>query len=661
VTLNSFEIDQVLFGYERGHRLLVSSCPIPPEVEDRLLPLTDAGFRGRIESLTGGEPVAELGSYLLYRSWPAAEVSRRGAVWTHGLLVSFGDLARIPDLGVLLGLLHRPGKRGVAPYQRSTRLDRLGGNAKRMSQSAVASEILPALYGSPAQQIAWPSPDPDQLLADLMPIWSQQWPRLRRSFSFKSVAEGAPRFLSEIDLIISADPEQGPPPRGGEVPAKPRELEVALRDLNSGGGPLREFLWRYGAEAGAGRDAFWPLVRMHLASSGSDHDSSLERQLALLTSEFPAPSEMAALKRALVGRSEQAATEAHRLQALIDGGTASFDPEDLEIGVRTQEIWLRDRNAALALLVSAGQTPKTAMREEFSAASIPLLHANELARLAGARGNLFRAFVKERRDLLTTQSFWRSLTKKGEGPALAAVRRIVVEDQARREVLRSLISLGREETVAAFYPEWPDIAIAGLSLLSRRPFLDGETLRRWVPILASSEDEVIDWLPSLEDSQPAIYAALASFLDPTRASRATAPKTWVPLAGADPTSFADVDPVEVMAFVVAVGFAAHGANARKLIRAGVAIVDQAVVANTISERAWRNLERALPPGKSDWDPAEHLRRGLVDAVLADDWSKKEVLDAVAENHPLGERVAKLLEERRKKKGLARKILDLVRR
>ncbi len=140
MTLSSFEIDQVLFGYERGHRLLVSSRPIPPEVEDRLLPLTDAGFRGRIESLTGGEPVAELGSYLLYRSWPAGEVSRRGAVWTHGLLVSFGDLARIPDLGVLLGLLQRPGKRGVAEYQRTTRLDRLRGDAKRTSQSAVASE-----------------------------------------------------------------------------------------------------------------------------------------------------------------------------------------------------------------------------------------------------------------------------------------------------------------------------------------------------------------------------------------------------------------------------------------------------------------------------------------------------------------------------------------
>src|SRR4051794_39812812 len=108
MTPPSFEVDQVLFGYQRGHRLLASSRPIPPAVEDRLLPITDAGFRDSIATLSGGEPVEELGAYFLYRSWPATEVKRPGAVWTHGLLISFADLGRIEDLTSLLTLLRDP-------------------------------------------------------------------------------------------------------------------------------------------------------------------------------------------------------------------------------------------------------------------------------------------------------------------------------------------------------------------------------------------------------------------------------------------------------------------------------------------------------------------------------------------------------------------------
>ena len=658
MTPTRLEVDQILFGYQRGHRLLAASRPIPPAVEDRLLPLTDASFWSELKSLSGGEPIEELSSYLLYRSWPALEVSRPGAVWTHGLLIPFADLGRVADLGLLLKSLRPPGANGIEDYEQPVKLRLAASGTRRTPRSErLAAGLLVALYGSPSEQVRWPEEDPDRVLGDLMGIWSQQWPRLRRSFRFKSVAEAAPRFLSGIDLVISADPDRATNRVGADPDLDDRWVDSALSDLASGGGPLREFLWRYGAEADGGRAAFLPLVRLHLAARGRETPGSLRVLRDLLASEFPSPSQMSALKRSLFGPIEEPASELQRLQVLLSSGGKGFSSDDIEIRSRTKELWKRNREGAFALFQASSDSPGKGARREFVSASIPLLRAPEIARLAAERPPLFRKIVQERGDFLTKQAFWKALPPDGEGTTVAVLRSHVTGGEERRQILAVLVGLDREQTIAALYPGWDEVAIAGLNLLSRRSRLERAVLSRWIPILTATEDDVVDWVGPSESDQPALLAALASFMDPIRAARATSPELWIPISRLDTSEIADVDPTEVKAFLLAVGLSSHGGAARELTSASLAEVDHAIASKHLSHRSWLGLERSLPPGKKDWDHKERLRRAFVDTVIAEGWPKEAVVRAIGENRPLGERVAALLEKRNKKKGLARKLWD----
>jgi hypothetical protein len=655
MTPPSFEVDQVLFGYRRGHRLLASSRPIPPAVEDRLLPITDAGFRDSIATLSGGEPVDELGAYFLYRSWPATEVTRPGAVWTHGLLISFADLGRIEDLASLLTLLRDPGASDEETFKNATSLP-TSVRSKSLARSKQAErDLLSALYGMPDNQVIWPGKDPDHLLGSVMAIWSQQWPRLRRSFRFKSIAESAPRFLSNIDLILSADPDLSVGPKDGD---QHEWLDCALADLASTKGNLRSFLWRFGPEAEAGRGAYRALVRLYQVTLGPESVGSLRTSRDILAAEFPRSGEMPMLKRALLGPAEDPAAELVRLQVLLASGGDGFDSENMEIGDRATRLWTGDRPAAFDLFLAVSQKVVGA-RGAYAAASVPLLRAAEVARLAAERPSLFERVIGERKEFLSTRAFWKALPEEGEQPALQALDREVAGSTEQRGVLGALAAEGRDKLIAALHPDWEEAAAAGFGLLARREHLGREILERWVPIFSSTEDDVVEWIGAVDGEPAALLGALASFVDPTRAARATPAKLWVPLTRLNTADLVDVDPLEVTTFLLALGLLSNGGPARKLTGSSIALVDRALGEGGLSPRARHALERVLSPQRKDRDRQEELRRAFVDKVIAEEWKKNEVLSAVAENPSLAERVASLLDQRQKKKGLVRKIWDAV--
>jgi hypothetical protein len=656
MTPPSFEVDQVLFGYQRGHRLLASSRPIPPAVEDRLLPITDAGFRDSIATLSGGEPVEELGAYFLYRSWPATEVKRPGAVWTHGLLISFADLGRIEDLTSLLTLLRDPGASEEGSFRNATSLPK-SVRSKSLARSKQAErELLSALYGMPDDQVIWPGKDPDHLLGSVMAIWSQQWPRLRRSFRFKSIAESAPRFLSSIDLILSADPDLSV---GSKDVDQHEWLDCALADLASTKGSLRSFLWRFGPEAEAGRGAYRALVRLYQATLGPESVGSLRARRDILAAEFPRSSEMPTLKRALLGPAEDPAAELVRLQVLLASGGDGFDSENMEIGDRAARLWKGDRPAAFDLFLAVSQKKVVGARGAYAAASVPLLRAADVARLAAERPSLFERVIGEREEFLSTRAFWKALPEEGEQPALQALDREVTGSTEQRGVLGALAAEGRDKIIAALHPDWEEAAAAGFGLLARRERLGREILERWVPIFSSTEDDVVEWIGAVDGEPAALLGALASFVDPTRAARATPAKLWLPLTRLNTADLVDVDPLEVTTFLLALGLLSNGGPARKLTGSSIAPVDRALGEGGLSPRARHALERVLSPQRKDRNRQEELRRAFVDKVIAEEWKKNEVLSAVAENPSLAERVASLLDQRQKKKGLVRKIWDAV--
>lgn len=104
------KLEQCLFGYEDGHRLLASSIPLGTEAPalTELSDLAPGAMFGRSEGYWTGVPAPGISRYALMRTWPAPEMSRPGCVWTHALLFEPSLLEEMRDLSALRHLLTRP-------------------------------------------------------------------------------------------------------------------------------------------------------------------------------------------------------------------------------------------------------------------------------------------------------------------------------------------------------------------------------------------------------------------------------------------------------------------------------------------------------------------------------------------------------------------------
>lgn len=91
-------IQQALFGYDGGHRLLASSCPLSTRTLKILEPLSDlsgAEMQVGFEKYITGYPLNEDGYYAINATWYAGEMNRPGCVWTHSLLIAMENISEL--------------------------------------------------------------------------------------------------------------------------------------------------------------------------------------------------------------------------------------------------------------------------------------------------------------------------------------------------------------------------------------------------------------------------------------------------------------------------------------------------------------------------------------------------------------------------------------
>jgi hypothetical protein len=300
-----------VFGYDDGHRLLATSKPLSPGDSSRLLLASDlAPGLPSLDHLAywTGIPLADEQHYALLRTWAAPEISRPGCVWTHVLRIPFAEMARFADLGILRQMPRRPvlgasldayRETISAVPERAESIDKLTGDDARRAALA----LLRLVYGGAGAAPQQPLPMIDEAL---FALWSQQWPRLRRHFSFRTSVSprGSPRELS-FDLQILAGAFRtlsGSPPSLGEAD-RPSDWElVAVDDLfESQPTEFRRFLWRYGSDVHRVFESFKVLTRVFMATRVERLEGGKHREILLtVANAFPDPSDARLLKADLV-------------------------------------------------------------------------------------------------------------------------------------------------------------------------------------------------------------------------------------------------------------------------------------------------------------------------------------------------------------------------
>src|SRR5271166_3661788 len=191
LTTQTVKVHQALHGYADGHRQLALSTTLKPRDLKTLLVLSDVsgpGARLLEDGYLTGYPLAESGFYALARIWPATEMPRPGCVWTHTLLIDFTDLATLETSTFLQTMFRRPpGASATTGYDAEAISDTRAGitfpPVFPLVTDSWALLVMAQLYGNPRNPVIVGRPG-DKVDDAVLALWSQQWPRLRRSFQF---------------------------------------------------------------------------------------------------------------------------------------------------------------------------------------------------------------------------------------------------------------------------------------------------------------------------------------------------------------------------------------------------------------------------------------------------------------------------------------------
>lgn len=344
--------DQCLFGYSDGHRLLASSVRLSDEVMSLLTVVSDLApgtSFAQVEGYWTGIPVPALGRYALMHTWPAPEMPRPGCVWTHVLLLDTEVFESVNDLSTLQTHFRRPRTvKNAAGYSVSLDVDvspsTFSAEPLEISTERIAA-VLDVVYGSKKGPVEIESPG--ELDGLIFTLWSQQWPKLRRNFRFRTAASRQPDASPvRFDLTCRMS---GLPVRTRDPGTRPW-IRVSTWDLQGSGGdhlqgfPLRHFLRRYGADVKRPRSSFMPLCEV-FASDRFGADGLMGNVASDIVTAFPDRGDAAVLKADLVDGNILSRHQLETLRYLEDTDKGANLPYPSSAGMmRLTSLW--PKNAA---------------------------------------------------------------------------------------------------------------------------------------------------------------------------------------------------------------------------------------------------------------------------------------------------------------------------
>lgn len=626
-------IHQALYGYDRGHQLLASSIAIPPDLQLRLLSMTDPNIEDPESSgqLTGS-PLNQ-SWYALIQSWPAGEVSRPGAVWSHVLLIPAASLVDISNAAALLGLFHRPsgvlgGGLDLIPYRqirRAVDARESGGSVPSLSDAAY---VVERMYSS-NEAVVIPVRDPSQWRAFTFSAWSQQWTQLRLRFSFSigSVQDSA--TSSAFDLQVVADSNNGKiPTRDRRAHSQPSMWsEIVASDTLSPQSRFRRLIGRYGEYLPAERTSFARLARV-LTSVYDGPATSTDgiRKLIRECDDALSPTSSTVLRRAIAGRSDEidpeitSAGESTVLVAIVEADPKSLDFANDGLDERFVDWWSNDPKSAFETFV---RPPEGRMESRFINVSVRRAKPAIIGHLRRLDSGSIISLVERSPELAASVELWHAV-----GPESPRMAGVVANRGRRREFVQRVVAAavagGAVGVADIFVRSWDSVAAsAGL-----HASVGMASFEEWI----RSAEAAPNLIPELVLNSHVPEKAVARWIDDGA------------LDAAEVIGKVDLSRLESIANAV------RHRNVQQILwanvfRAGLdsppsapstsftdAFVNlhEAAADDVLEPSAWRAVEHGLvsPRRFWDWDRCDRLRRTWVRAVVRHPDARESIRFAV---------------------------------
>jgi len=605
-------IHQALFGYADGHRLIEASTRLSSRDLYDLSAVSDLASGVQLqpdESYLTGTTLHDSRDFALIRTWPAPEMPRPGCVWSHVLILTPEVLASQRDLGALDFLFAHPRSRTKSGHYTGI-LDLSAGNSKSDVPPNLVALVLSSYYSG--RTFSWSLPVGPQLDSAVLAVWSQQWPRLRALFTFRtaratgSMTRGRARF--DFQPGADADAAQEPAMVGSADGLDVDWIEAAVADAVSPEvTPLRRFLWRYGKDLRSPRQRFQNLIKIHLATRKLAPDSLPLAWAESIASLFLDAENAATLKRDMLGLEPAplalCPAVAHEytlelLAMLVGEGTVISD-KSLE-----ERLSKAPAKTVPALAASLGShAPELAEQSDTIVRVLTRIADDRAVTDTRVPPAVRSTMLKGRHDLISPAS----LAAIGDDDLLALLD-IVEEDSKRMEILDTILRrdiAAYPDALVRHYAE--DLLLRAISARSAGTLSHGA-----MTILRTRAREFISFGALNSVAGSAMAAQAADLLNyPVGDEMASDVTTWLAVLkrpGPDAEGRSRVN-FEAYMFVVAIRSSTSAAwDLLSHIFSGLRSI---VLAGDLLNPAYELLERYLPNnGWNSWDFDRRMLIGL---------------------------------------------------
>lgn len=663
------KIEQALFGYNDGHRLLASSRPLISETQRVLRTLTDAAFEGATSTYLTVQPLDTENAQAFVRTWRADDWNRPGSVWSHVLLVEHSDLSKMTGFGAISETFRRPRpvagalpEAELAAYQ--VALDVAGDHRVGPLRADIETtrQVIQATYSTNAP-VQFRVSHVEEFEALLLAMTEQQWPRLRRTFSSRT-RQRASSGTYDLELVEKQSRSTASTVLADYEPGNVgRWADRLVRDLIQPDENFRLFLRLGGTESRTGRSDLHRLVDLYDRVAQPNQD--ITTTAIAVRHAYPLPESQSLLKAALFGRADSTTyggwpvDEASRLTGAL-AASPSLDLKALDFGSRLARLAMSPGGAETVGRMDLEALPLEAL-EPVVADVASAVDISAAVALANALPELGALVVARRPELLGQPAIW----AEGDAGLLLDILELQSRDTVL-DVLASLLDSGSVEPLAAIASAnparwWDLLGWVGLrppaDLLAGAEVLRAVLARIGSAALGSAPDE------SLQTAGELVALVLAADLGVGLWRRAPA-KNWASLI----SHLSDLDvPRFVVERAYSVALASSlQSNSAKVRTHGWQVtfeyLHHALLDLGFDLEAWHLLANVLPAGE-EWDRCSRLRRGAAWEARRDQWPPDSVAQLVEASTPYQYDMVDLIntrsEKRKKKDSWLRSVLRLL--
>jgi hypothetical protein len=590
--------------------------------------------------------------FAIAKTWYANEMKRPGCVWTHTLMIQFADLPKVTNLEGLIAFFRRPeGPDDTQGYD--TRLMWEYPQRERRShrdwlnffEPSFLKQILWQLYTSTSEGLLVKSQSTNGYDKLCLMLWEQQWPRLRRSFSFCS-GSIEPRSISRKPLNLQIVPTRTTIPGPfldlmeamgsvAEIDSQmlPNWVDLVNDDLCEPS-LLREFLNNFGADVSPEPISFHLLAEAFLFFGGPKE--SMEKVLLFVSEIFPNPTEAANLKVNILETAKEGGRyflpkypEEEILFALATTkNAASFDYDKIGFTQRLVHFFLSNQKLSVQVLTQVIEGEPNIQGEKGMKAIADLLATENVDGVSWRFSNLVSVLLSLAPEIAYNPEFWKQNTRTESEIVHFLVRNVERNEVYWNRIVDILLAISSAINPRVLEGSVPSLPSAILDWIDQNPrhSLEGH----WIAYLENNQRAVLEWFKFADLPSALAIELCVSLLDPNSLIVIEGGhEPWYRLIRESRVAEDATAEADLQSFALALAFNLNGYGAVSLFQTCFETAYIQLSEDTMHPQLWNALEihtKTLSKFQN-WDKCKRLVRSLVDEVIAKGYDMQTIVDA----------------------------------